>query len=243
MKTDTLYFTTSEVQGAITGGVRRWQAFVQNNGVVDSEQFSQQVAAEANRAPEDVNYVRSVAKKTLVRLLRQGYVVNVGDISYMVVIIGSFSAPDAEFTPGVHKLAVVAIPRGKLKACLGNKKLVNLIKQPNPRIDSVIDSVTQKPWELTVGHTVYIAGRNLAPDRTVADERVWLEDPATGAEVKAGTITASDLQTVNVTFAEWPDPGAYRLCLATRSGFPDSRTLVTVRKDVTVVAATEGSNE
>ena len=151
------------------------------------------------------------------------------------VLCGPFAAPDSYFDPKVNKLQVAAIPRGELKNCLKGLKPVNMVKPPSPQLQSVIDALTGKEGVLTIGNPVYGAGRNLAADPTRTDERGVLE--TLGGEIAAvGTITESTLQTVNVTFSEWPEPGTYRFALSTRSGMPEEFTLATVRKTVTVVA-------
>lgn len=242
MKTTTINYQTHEIAGATTREQRRWEAAVQNFGTVNDKKYNQLVARLANREPEDVEYIRSVANKTRNRLLREGYMLNIGNVTYKIVCRGSFSSPDASFTAGVNKLEVVAIPRGDLKGCLADLSPVNMDKGPQPVLQSVIDAQTGLECVLTVGHTVYFAGRNLAPDMARADEKAWLEKDD-GTLAAAGTISDSTLQTVNVTFATWPEPGDYRLCLTTRSGMPQEYTLATVYKDVTVVAAANGNME
>jgi len=236
MKEEKINYTTSEIAGAITASERRWEAFVQSCGTVDDDKYTRLVAQFANREPEDVGYIRSVEKKTRNKLLRQGYVLHIGDITYKTVCRGSFSAPDGEFVPGVNKLEVVAIPRGDLKGCLAGLSPVNMDKGPQPVLQSVIDATTGRECILAVGHTVYMAGRNLAPDATRTDEKAWLEK-LDGTVAANGMIGESTLQTVDVTFATWPEPGEYKLCLSTRSGMPQEYTLATVRKNVTVVSA------
>jgi len=241
MKNSVINYTTGEIAGATTRDQRRWEAYVQNNGTVGDQKYDQLVAQLANREPEDVSYIRSVEKKAKIKLLRQGYLLNIGNITYKVVCRGPFASPDAPFTPGVNKLEVVAIPRGELKSCLSELTPVNLDKGPQPVVQSVIDAETGLEWILKAGHTVYVAGRNLAPDNTRADEKAWLEK-ADGTVAANGTIVESTLQTVNVTFATWPAPGVYKFCLSTRSGMPEEYTLATVRKNVTVVAADGNTN-
>jgi len=242
MKTSTINYLTSELSGATTSEQRRWEAFVQCNGTVNDQKYDKLVAQLANREPEDISYIRSVQKKTMIKLLRQGYVLNIGDITYKVVCRGSFATPDATFKPGQNKLEIVAMPRGELKTCLQKLTPVNLDKGPQPVIKSIIDKETGLEWILTVGHTVYISGRNLAPDATRVDEEAWLEN-ADGTVAALGTITDSTLLTVDVTFATWPEPGVYTMCVSTRSGFPSEYSLSTVRKSVTVLAANNTNGE
>ena len=230
----TLGYITQEIPSAISSEKRLWRGAVQSAGVVPTKSFVGQVAKRANVQSEVVEHILKCEMNTKVKLLREGYQVNVMDISYYPVIAGAFAHPDSEFTPGVNRVEVVAIPRGELKNCLTDVKPVNLVKPPAPTIQSIMDLVTGAEWTLTQGNAIGVAGRNLAPDSSREDEKVWLEKD--GEKVTEGTIVSSDLQIVNVTLSLWPTPGEYDLCLSTRSGLPAEYTLVTVKKAVTVVA-------
>lgn len=234
MKNETIGFVTQEVSSRIAGTTRKWLGRIQTVSTVTDSQFNDLVGKEANRTGRDVEYVLKCADATKKKLLRMGYYVTVGNVSYFPVIDGGFERPDSEFNPLVNKLQVVAVPRSELKNCLAGVRAVNLIETPMPVIQSVMDKETGKEGEIVIGHVIYVAGRNLALDLTRTDETAWLED-LVGEKVADGTVTDSDLQSANVTFAEWPEPGEYRLCLATRAGMPAEFTLKTVRKDVIVI--------
>ena len=235
MDIQTLGFVTQSVSEAISRDKRRWRGAVQCAGVVPAKSFVRQVADRANVQPELVEHIFKCETNTKVKLLREGYQVNVGDMSYFPVIAGSFARPDSDFMPGVNRIEVVAVPRGEFKNCLAGVTAVNLVKQPSPVIQSVMDTVTGVEWILTQGNPVGIAGRNVPVDSTRPDECVWFANK-TGEKVAEATVVFSDLQLVNATFSTWPAPGEYDLCLSTRSGLPAEYTLVTVKKAVTVVA-------
>lgn len=230
----TLGYITQEIPSAISSEKRLWRGAVQSAGVVPTKSFVGQVANRANIQSEVVEHILKCEMNTKVKLLREGYQVNVVDTSYYPVIAGAFARPDSGFTPGVNRIEVVAVPRGEFRNCLADVKPVNLVRPPAPTIQSVMDLVTGAEWTLTQGNAIGVAGRNLAPDSSREDEKVWLEKD--GEKVTEGTIVSSDLQIVNVTLSLWPTPGEYDLCLATRSGLPAEYTLVTVKKAVTVVA-------
>lgn len=234
MKNETIGFVTQEVSERIAGTTRKWRAQLQTVGTIPSSQFYDLVGKEANRTGQDVEYVFKCADVTKRKLLRMGYYVTVGNEMYFPVIDGGFERPDSEFNPLVNKLQVVAVPRSELKNCLAGVRPVNLIETPIPVIQSVMDKETGKEGEVVIGHVIYVAGRNLALDLTRTEETAWLED-LVGEKVADGTVTDSDLQSANVTFEDWPEPGEYRLCLATRAGMPEEFTLKTVRKDIIVI--------
>ena len=229
-----LSFLTQEIPSSISSEKRLWRGAVQSAGVVPKKSFAGLVAEKANVETEVVEHILNCEMSTKAKLLRQGYQVNVGDMSYFPVIGGAFERPDSTFTPGINRVEIVAVPRGEFKTCLHDVTPVNLIKPPAPTIQSVMDLVTGAEWTLTQGNAVGFAGRNLAPDSTRADEGVWFEKD--GEKVSEGAIVSSDLQIVNVSFTLWPTPGEYTICLSTRSGLPAEYTLVTVKKTVTVVA-------
>lgn len=234
MNISSIGYLTQEIPSAISSEKRRWRGTVQNAGVVQTKPFAGLVAEKANIATEVVEHIFNCSTNAKAKLLRQGYQVNVGGMSYFPVISGSFERPDSAFTPGVNRVEIVAVPRGDFKNCLADVKAVNLVKPPAPTIQSVMDLTTGVEWTLTQGNAVGFAGRNLAPDSSREDEKVWFEKD--GEKVSEGTIVSSDLQIVNVTFSLWPTPGDYTICLSTRSGLPAEYTLVTVKKAVTVVA-------
>lgn len=239
MKASKLGFVTQEISSAISGDSRSWRACVQSAGVVTENDFYALVAERSKLPVEVVAHVNRCATRTKKALVREGRQVNEGDTSYFPVIGGSFARPDSPFTPGVNRIEVVAVAHGSMRTCLSDITPVNLIKPPAPSVQSVMDLTTGVEWTLTQGNTVGFAGRNLAPDSTREDEKVWFEKD--GEKIAEGTIVSSDLQIVNVTFSLWPQPGEYTICLATRSGLPADYTLVTVRKAVTVVAPSNGN--
>ena len=237
MKIETINFLTSEISGSVVGPTRTWQGHVQSNGTYDFAQYCEEVGKEANRSPEDVAYVLSCARKTRKDLLAKGYQVNCGDVTYTIVLTGSFERPDSSFELGRNKLEVLAIPRGGLRWCLNGLRPINLVKPPMPTVLSVMDAVTGTEWTLVRGNQVTITGREIVIDAAHADEGIWLEDIETGEKVAEGSIVSTTQQTDKVTFADWPAPGEYQLCLASRAGLPEEYSLVEVRKAVTVIAA------
>ena len=190
MKTETLGFVTQEIAPELAGEVRKWRGRIQNTGTVAEQQYYKLVGTAANRSPADVEYVLKCASETRRQLLRQGYYVTIGNVSYYPVLGGGFDKPDAAFNPKVNKLEVVAVPRSALKKCLSGVTPVNLVETPMPVIQAAMDKETGKEGEVIVGHTVYVAGRNLALDSTRSDETAWLETLA-GEKVADGTVTAS----------------------------------------------------
>lgn len=237
MKNETIGFVTQEVSSEIVGVNRKWRGQIQTTGTVTKDQYFALVGAEANRSAADVEYVLNCAELTKRKLLRQGYYLTIGNVSFFPVLAGGFEKPDAVFDPKVNRLLVAAVPRSGLKDCLADITPVNLVETPMPIIQSVMDKETGKEGEIVIGHVIYVAGRNLAIDLLRPDERTaWFESLA-GEKVAEGVVTASDLQSADVTFETWPEPGEYRLCLSTRAGLPEEYSLKTVRKTVVVVNA------
>lgn len=236
MKIDSINFVTSEISGSIVGATRAWQGHVQSNGTITEEQYWEEVGKTANRSAEDVGYVLSCARKTRKALLAKGYQVNCGDVTYTIVLRGSFERPDSSFELGRNKLEVLAIPRGALRWCLNGLRAINLVKPPTPTVLSIMDAVTGAVGTLVRGNQVTITGREIVIDAAHADEGVWLEDIETGEKVAQGSVVSTTRQTDKVTFADWPAPGEYRLCLASRAGMPAEYALIEIRKAVTVIA-------
>lgn len=235
MKNQSIGFVTQEVPSGIVGTERMWRGLVQTAGVVTKDQYYALVGTVANRPAAEVEYVIKCSEQTKMKLLRQGYYVTVGNVSYYPVLAGGFGRPDAEFDPKVNKLQVKAVARNGLKDCLADITPVNLVEAPMPVIQSIMDQQTGKEGEIVIGHVMYVAGRNIAIDLLRPDEKTaWIES-LRGEKVAEGTVTASDLQSADVTFETWPAPGEYMLCLATRAGMPVEYSLKTVRKAVRVV--------
>ena len=109
--------------------------------------------------------------------------------------------------------------KGPFKSLLAAITPLNRTEGAKPVINTVLDETTLVYDVITGTDTFSIAGADLAPDTTKADEYVALVD-VHGVETKA-EITFSDLQNVKARLASSLLAGEYTLKVYTRSGLGD----------------------
>ena len=119
----------------------------------------------------------------------------------------------------MNYLSVQAVEMDPFKSLLAAILPTNNSEGAKPAINTVLDETTLV-YDVITGTDVFsIAGSDLAPDATKADEYVALVD-AHGVETKA-VIDFSDLQNVKAHLESGILAGEYTLKVYTRSGLGD----------------------
>ena len=132
---------------------------------------------------------------------------------------GAFDGLAGPWVKGRNVLMVNAVEIDPFKSLLAAITPLNRTEGAKPVINTVLDETTLV-YDVITGTDVFsIAGADLAPDTTKADEYVALAN-ARGVETKA-EITFSDLQNVKAQLATALEPGEYTLKVYTRSGLGD----------------------
>ena len=133
---------------------------------------------------------------------------------------GSFEGLGGPWVKGRNYLSVQAVELEPFKTVLAGIVPANSTEGAKPTINTVLDETTLV-YDVITGTDVFsIAGADLAPDTTKADEYVALVD-VHGVETKA-EITFSDLQNVKARLASPLPAGEYTLKVYTRSGLGDA---------------------
>ena len=132
---------------------------------------------------------------------------------------GAFDGLAGPWVKGRNVLMVNAVEIDPFKSLLAAITPLNRTEGAKPVINTVLDETTLVYDVITGTDTFSIAGADLAPDTTKADEYVALVD-VHGVETKA-EITFSDLQNVKAQLAAALEPGEYTLKVYTRSGLGD----------------------
>ena len=133
---------------------------------------------------------------------------------------GAFAGLSGPWVKGRNVLMVNAVEMEPFKSLLAAIVPLNRTEGAKPTINTVLDETTLVYDVITGTDTFSIAGADLAPDTTKADEYVALVD-AHGIETKA-EITFSDLQNVKAHLASSLLAGEYTLKVYTRSGLGDA---------------------
>ena len=133
---------------------------------------------------------------------------------------GAFAGLSGPWVKGRNVLMVNAVEMEPFKSLLAAIVPLNRTEGAKPTINMVLDETTLVYDVITGTDTFSIAGADLAPDTTKADEYVALVD-AHGIETKA-EITFSDLQNVKAHLASSLLAGEYTLKVYTRSGLGDA---------------------
>lgn len=236
-------FVLTEVSSELSGGRKCFQATAQLNGVMSEEQLDLKTSQRCGVPPENVHMVVTAYGNVTKEALRNGMAVTTPNFQIKPVMVGSYGTVDAEFDPTTNALETRATTRNEMRHCYEGITPVNMVKKPAPVLEQVGDAVTGKVGVLTIDDGVFLAGRNILVDVSLGDEGCWLLKPDTLEVAAIGEVTDTTQQTANVTFEEWPDPGEYVFCLKTRSGCGENFTLVTLKKNVTVVPAENGESE
>ena len=132
---------------------------------------------------------------------------------------GAFEGLTGPWVKGRNVLMVNAVEMEPFKTILAAVVPLNRTEGAKPAINTVLDETTLVYDVITGTDTFSIAGADLAPDTTKADEYVALVD-VHGVETKA-EITFSDLQNVKARLASSLLAGEYTLKVYTRSGLGD----------------------
>ena len=132
---------------------------------------------------------------------------------------GAFAGLSGPWVKGRNVLMVNAVEIAPFKSLLAAITPLNRTEGAKPVINTVLDETTLV-YDVITGTDVFsIAGADLAPDTTKADEYVALVD-VHGVETKA-EITFSDLQNVKAHLTAALLAGEYTLKVYTRSGLGD----------------------
>ena len=132
---------------------------------------------------------------------------------------GAFAGLAGPWVKGVNYLSVQPVEMDPFKSLLAAILPTNNSEGAKPAINTVLDETTLV-YDVITGTDVFsIAGSDLAPDATKADEYVALVD-AHGVETKA-VIDFSDLQNVKAHLESGILAGEYTLKVYTRSGLGD----------------------
>ena len=145
---------------------------------------------------------------------------------------GAFAGLSGPWVKGRNVLMVNAVEMEPFKTILVGVVPSNNTEGAKPVINTVLDETTLVYDVITGTDTFSIAGADLAPDTTKADEYVALVD-VHGVETKA-EITFSDLQNVKARLASSLLAGEYTLKVYTRSGLGDQFGVHVASRKITV---------
>ena len=135
-----------------------------------------------------------------------------------LVILGSVAAANAKLDPKVNKIVPTLTPLGTLK----DMPSVFDAENVTPSVGAILYSVQQvgqtSPNVIAKGGAVVVINGNFIETADGDDTGVWLEKD--GVIVQRGTISESDHNTIDCTFADgdFPEDGQYKLVIATRDG-------------------------
>lgn len=148
------------------------------------------------------------------------------------VVKGAFDGMSGPWVRGRNHLLVIATEMAPFKTLLDDVVPVNATEGAKPVINTVLDEVTLEYGVITGTDAFSVAGAELAPDQTKADEYVALVSDK-GVETKA-TIAYSDLQNVRAALGEALPAGEYTLVIRTRCGMGEEFGVKKVTRKVEV---------
>ena len=214
-------------------GVGRYSAQMKSTGTFGDAELQEALASESKVSVEQIRYLEAVRRRIIEKALRDGKKVFVNGIAVVSGLRGSFSTVDGSFDPKRHKLAVTSYTYGDFQDCLKGVVPENAVKGGTPTL-SRINEAGQDDEVIVGEEELVITGRDLAPEASAADEGVFLVSSKTGERV-AAEVSSSSLVEVVCRFAELPEPGRYRLVVATRCGLGGEYKVVEAGREVEVV--------
>lgn len=149
-------------------------------------------------------------------------------------VMGAFEGLTGPWVKGKNLLVVKSVEMDPFKSIVSDATLINNMEGAKPIINTVFDDETREYGEIRIGNVFSIAGADLAPDETKADEFVALLNDM-GTVIAKAMLSYSDLQNVKGTFEGVEvEPGEYTLAVYTRSGMGDAFGVKSATRKVTV---------
>ncbi len=193
----------------------------QHDRTLSRREFYDLVAGRTGYRPTAVKAVFMALAEYIRENQRKGNITYIdGVASIRNYVRGAFAGLSGPWVKGRNVLMVNAVEMEPFKSLLAAILPTNNTEGAKPVINTVLDETTLVYDVITGTDTFSIAGADLAPDTTKADEYVALVD-AHGIETKA-EITFSDLQNVKAHLASSLLAGEYTLKVYTRSGLGDA---------------------
>ena len=150
-------------------------------------------------------------------------------------VMGAFEGLAGPWVKGKNLLIVKSVEMDPFKSVVSDATLVNNMEGAKPIIKTVFDENTREYGEISIGNVFSIAGADLAPDDTKADEFVALLNDM-GTVICKATISYSDLQNVKGVFEDAEvEPGEYTIAVFTRSGMGEEYGVKKATRKVSVV--------
>lgn len=206
------------------------------NGTIDADVLAIEVAGRLGTSKALVKAILDETGNTIAENLRNGHPTMIDNLLWAgLKIKGTFASKDAPWTQGKNFLLPDFRANGVMKESVDGIEFENVTKGAKVQISRVLDALAHIPDVLTVGQKALLSGQGMLVDTEAEDEGVWLEN-AEGVKVAEGTITNRTDTTLDCTFAEWPEPGAYRICVASRGGLGEQYGVAVAKRGIEVVA-------
>ena len=206
---------------------------VQHDRTMSRRETYEYLAERTGYKPTAVRAVFMAAAEFIRENQRKGNITYIdGVASIRNYVRGAFAGLSGPWVKGRNVLMVNAVEMEPFKTILVGVVPSNNTEGAKPVINTVLDETTLV-YDVITGTDVFsIAGADLAPDTTKADEYVALVD-VHGVETKA-EITFSDLQNVKARLAGSLLAGEYTLKVYTRSGLGDQFGVHVASRKITV---------
>ena len=208
-------------------------ARVKHNGTVAQNAFLKAIAEKSGESVERVRFGWDLAMNELQNQLKNGNRVELELLAAGLAVQGTFDSANAAWDPAKNKLSAFVNVKGELKTALTHLATENITEGTTITIKSILDTI-RKENGFIASLNVYVAGVNTKIDTNKPDEGAWIED-MDGTIVQRGTVTRSDMTTVDVTFTALPPSGKYRFVLAGRNGAGEEFGVSMAKKIVEVI--------
>lgn len=207
------------------GKNRRFQVDLETRGVLSGDELVSTLAEFGFNG--DVLRARMaimVLEEFIEKKLSEGYQVDLGLASFVPRLSGALTTRDADpESDGLYVQGTVSA-RSKLRQALKDKvDAVNVLARKAIRIFNVLDLDTQRMDEIEAGHTLSVAGQDIAVDADSSDEGFWIEKRSgrrgqKASRIQKAKVLQSDTGMAKIVFPEPIPCGTYNIVVYTRCG-------------------------
>lgn len=200
------------------GGMPCYQLYVKNQKAMTQEEFIKDFAARIGKDAAEARFINDMHGKAFAQALVSNKVINTGNLRGYLVIEGSLPSAGAKLDRAKNPVKAVILASGELKDCVAGVLAVNDTQVVEAVLYTVQYGTSPRMNTVEGTGTLKLNGRGLKLTAANADEGVWLAKPDGTLVSDKATVTANDELTIDCSFAELPEPGTYKLVIATRNG-------------------------
>lgn len=216
-----------------------YRAVAQTTGSINLQSLAKQAARKTGLDPDLVRYSAELFLAQVAKDILAGRRVEIEDLfSGALSVAGTFDSENEAWDPAKHRLVPHFNAKGEMRGALGEAVAENMTEGNHTSIKRVLDTTLKTNGVIASGENilVYVSGLYLLVNPEAEDEGCWLENEK-GEVVARASIVSSTQTTLDARFAQTPEPGRYKLAVASRGGLSSEFGVSIARKNIEVRTA------